>query len=72
MRYEDVITWDDYEQYMREKSPEARAEMDKLDKLVKAIVYSMDGLKEMEMGLDIYNLDEEEEEELAEAIPVTA
>lgn len=71
MRYEDVRTWDDYEQYMREKSPEARAEMEKLDKLTKAIVYAMDGLEEMEMGLDIYNLNEEEEEELVEAIPAT-
>lgn len=72
MKYEDVKTWADYEQYMREKSPEAKAEMDKLDRLTKAIVFAMDGLKEMEMGLEIYNLDEIPEREPAEAIPVTA
>ena len=71
MRYEDVRTWSDYEQYMREKSPEAKAEMEKLDRLVEAITFAMDGLKEMDMGLDIYSLDEEEEE-LEDAIPATA
>ncbi|MBQ4401777.1 MAG: hypothetical protein II832_06395 [Synergistaceae bacterium] len=45
--------------------------MEKLDRLVEAITFAMDGLKDMEMGLDIYNLDEEEEEEL-KAIPATA
>ena len=71
MKYEDVRTWADYEQYMRESSPEAKAEMEKLDKLVDAICFVMDGLKEMEMGIEIYNLDEVEEE-TAEAIAVTA
>ncbi len=66
MKYEDVRTWADYEQYMREKSPEAKAEMEKLDRLVEVITFAMDGLKEMEMGLDIYDLNEEE------AIPATA
>ena len=71
MRYEDVRTWSDYEQYMREKSPEAKAEMEKLDRLVEAITFSLKGLNEIGMGLELYNLDEEEEE-LEDAIPATA
>ena len=71
MRYEDVRTWSDYEQYMREKSPEAKAEMEKLDRLVEAITFSLKGLNEIGMGLELYNLDEKEEE-LEEAIPATA
>ncbi|MBQ3758008.1 MAG: hypothetical protein II876_00970 [Synergistaceae bacterium] len=71
LRYEDIRTWDDFTEYAKSTSPEARAEMEKLDRLVEAITFAMDGLKDMEMGLDIYNLDEEEEEEL-KAIPATA
>ena len=69
MKFEDVNTWDEYEQYMRERSPEARAEMERLDRLVQAIIFSSDSLNEIGMGLKLYNLDEVEEEELAEAIP---
>ena len=71
MRYEDVRTWSDYEQYMREKSPEAKAEMEKLDRLVEAITFSLKGLNEIGMGLELYNLDEEEEE-MEDAISATA
>ncbi|MBQ7193515.1 MAG: hypothetical protein IJR98_03995 [Synergistaceae bacterium] len=74
MKYEDVQTWDDFVEYAKSTSPEAKAEMEKLDKLVDAICFVMDGLKDMEMGIEIYNLDEVEEveEETAEAIAVTA
>lgn len=71
MRYEDVRTWDDFEEYAKSTSPEAKAEMEKLDRLVEAITLSLKGLNEIGMGLELYNLDEEEEEEL-EAIPATA
>ena len=72
MRYEDVQTWDDFVEYAKSTSPEAKAEMEKLDKLVDAISFVMNGLKEMEMGIELYNLDEVEEEENVEAIPATA
>ncbi|MBQ6971654.1 MAG: hypothetical protein IJP86_04780 [Synergistaceae bacterium] len=72
MRYEDIRTWDDFEEYAKSTSPEARAEMEKLDRLVEAVTFSMDGLNEIGMGLELYNLDEELEEEPAEAIPATA
>lgn len=71
MRYEDVRTWDDFEEYAKSTSSEAKAEMEKLDRLVEAITLSLKGLNEIGMGLELYNLDEEEEEEL-EAIPATA
>ena len=71
MRYEDIRTWDDFEEYAKSTSPEAKAEMEKLDRLVEAITLSLKGLNEIGMGLELYNLDEEEEEEL-EAIPATA
>ena len=70
MRFEDIETWDDFEEYAKSTSPEARAEMEKLDRLVEAITFSMNGLNEIGMGLELYNLDEIEES--AEAIPVTA
>ena len=72
MRYEDVRTWDDFEEYAKSTSPEAKAEMEKLDRIVEAITFSMKSLNEIGMGLELYNLDEAEEEELAEAIPATA
>ena len=72
MRYEDIRTWDDFEEYAKSTSPEAKAEMEKLDRLVEAITFSMKGLNEIGMGIELYNLDEEEEEELVEAIPATA
>ena len=58
MKYEDVKTWDDFEEYIKSTSPEAKAEMEKMDKIVEAIGFVMDGLKEMEMGIELYNLDE--------------
>ena len=72
MRYEDIETWDDFEEYAKSTSPEARAEMEKLDKLVAAIVYAMDGLKEIEMGLELYNLDEKDEIAEAEEVEEVA
>ena len=71
MRYEDIRTWDDFEEYAKSTSPEAKAEMEKLDRIVEAITFSMKSLNEIGMGLELYNLDEEEEE-LEEAIPATA
>ena len=71
MKYEDVQTWDDFVEYAKSTSPEAKAEMEKLDKLVDAICFVMDGLKEMEMGIELYNLDEVEEEK-ADSIPAIA
>ena len=71
MKYEDVQTWDDFVEYAKSTSPEAKAEMEKLDKLVDAICFVMDGLKEMEMGIELYNLDEVEEEK-ANSIPAIA
>ena len=71
MRYEDIRTWNDFEEYAKSTSPEAKAEMEKLDRLVEAITFSMKSLNEIGMGLELYNLDEELEEELAEAIPAT-
>ncbi|MBQ3653533.1 MAG: hypothetical protein II954_03835 [Synergistaceae bacterium] len=69
MRYEDIQTWDDFEEYAKSTSPEARAEMERLDSIVKAIVFASDSLNEMGMGLELYNLDEEEEaEEVEEAV----
>ncbi len=69
MRYEDIQTWDDFEEYAKSTSPEAKAEMERLDSIVKAIVFASDSLNEMGMGLELYNLDEEDEaEELEEAI----
>ena len=70
MRYEDIRTWDDFEEYAKSTSPEAKAEMEKLDRLVEAITFSMKSLNEIGMGLELYNLDEELEEE--PAIPATA
>ncbi len=70
MKYEDVRTWDDFVEYAKSTSPEARAEMERLDRLVQAIIFSSDSLNEIGMGLELYNLDEVEEEEPAEAIPV--
>ena len=70
MRYEDIRTWNDFEEYAKSTSPEAKAEMEKLDRLVEAITFSMKSLNEIGMGLELYNLDEELEEE--PAIPATA
>ncbi|MBR0257126.1 MAG: hypothetical protein IJQ58_05260 [Synergistaceae bacterium] len=70
MKIEDVNTWDDFVEYAKSTSPEAKAEMERLDRLVESVIFSMDGLKEIGMGLELYNLDEIEEP--AEALPVTA
>ena len=62
MRYEDIQTWDDFEEYAKSTSPEARAEMERLDRIVQAIVFASDSLNEIGMGLELYNLDEEDDE----------
>lgn len=72
MKFEDVKTWDDFVAYAKSTSPRARAEMERLDRLVEAIIFSMDGLNEIGMGLELYNLDEMPEKENAEAIMATA
>ena len=72
MKFEDVKTWDDFVEYAKSTSPRARAEMERLDRLVEAIIFSMDGLNEIGMGLELYNLDEMPEKENAEAIMATA
>ena len=56
MRYEDIQTWDDFEEYAKSTSPEAKAEMERLDRIVEA----SDSLNKFGMGLELYNLDEEE------------
>lgn len=66
MRYEDIQTWDDFEEYAKSISPEARAEMERLDRVVQAIVFASDSLNEFGMGLELFNLDEEEEDEEAQ------
>lgn len=62
MRYEDVKTWDDFVEYAKSTSPRAKAEMEKLDRLVEAIIFASDSLNEIGMGLELYNLDEMPEE----------
>ena len=66
MKYEDIQTWDDFEEYAKSISPEARAEMERLDRVVQAIVFASDSLNEFGMGLELFNLDEEEEDEEAQ------
>ena len=72
MKYEDVRTWADYEQYMREKSPEAKAVVEKCQRIADSVSAAMDALDEIHMCMEIYDIDEMPEEEPAEAIPVTA
>lgn len=72
MKYEDVRTWDDFVEYAKSTSPKAKAEMEKLDRIVEAVIFASDSLNEFGMGLELYNLDEiSEEEETFEAIPAT-
>ena len=74
MRYEDVKTQEDYKQYVREQGPEESAEIDKCERIAYATCAAMDALKEIHMGMCIYDLDEMpedtegeiEEEELEE------
>lgn len=71
MRLEDVNTWDDYEEYMRSKGPEGVAVVEKCQRIADAVSAAMEALSEIHMGIDIYDLDEMNEEENAEAIPAT-
>ena len=70
MRLEDVNTWDDYEEYMREQGPEGIAVVDKCTRIAKAISTAIDALEEVHMRMEIYDIDEIPEEQPAEAIPV--
>ena len=58
MRYEDVRTWEDYKQYVREQGPEEAAEIDKCERIAHATCVAIDALKEIHMGMCIYDLDE--------------
>ena len=71
MRLEDVNTCDDYEEYMRSKGPEGVAVVEKCQRIADAVSAAMKALNEIHMGIDIYDLDEINQEEPAEAIPVT-
>jgi len=58
MKYEDVVTWDDFEEYAKAASPQIKADMDRIDEVVKAVGFVNDGLKQCGMGIYLYNLDE--------------
>ncbi|MBQ7193516.1 MAG: hypothetical protein IJR98_04000 [Synergistaceae bacterium] len=72
MKYEDVRTWDDYKEYMREQGPEARAVVEKCERVADAVSTAMDALEEVHMCMEIYDIDEVPSEEPDEAIAVTA
>lgn len=58
MKYEDVRTWDEFEEYAKATSPQVRADMERIDAVVKAVSFVNAGLKECGMGMYLYNLDE--------------
>ena len=66
MELKDVITWDDYKQYVREQGPEDAAIVDKCERIAHATCAAMDALKEIHMGMCIYDLDEMPEDTEAE------
>ena len=71
MKLEDVNTWAEYEQYMREQGPEGAAVVDKCIRVAEAVSTAMDALKEIHMCMEIYDIDEVPQEE-PEAIAATA
>ena len=71
MKYEDINTWDDYEQYMREQGPEGFAVVERCTRIADAVSTAMDALNEIHMCMEIYDIDEIPQEENAEAIPAT-
>ena len=72
MKYEDVRTWADYEEYMMSQGPEARAVVEKCQRIADSVSAAMDALDEIHMCMEIYDIDEIPSGEPAEAIPVTA
>ncbi len=73
MKYEDVRTWDDFEEYAKETSPMLKADMERIEEVVKAVGFVHDGLGEYGMGIYLYNLDEppiELEQEQKEVLAV--
>ena len=70
MKYEDINTWDDYEQYVREQGPEGIAVVERCTRIANAVTTAMDALNEIHMCMEIYDIDEVPEEE--PAITVTA
>ncbi len=72
MKLDDVKTWDDYEEYMKSKGPEARAVVEKCQRVAHAVSVAMDALAEIHMCMETYDIDEVPSEEPDEAIAVTA
>ena len=58
MKYEDVRTWDDFEEYVKSLGPFYKAEEEKCERVANAISTAMDALNEIHMGMEIYDLDE--------------
>jgi len=53
-----IESWDEFEEYMKATSPQIKADMERIDEVVKAVGFVNDGLKECGMGMYLYNLDE--------------
>ena len=58
MKYEDVKTWDDFEEYVKSLGPFYKAEEDKCERVAKAVSAAIDALQEIHIGMEIYDLDE--------------
>ena len=58
MKYEDVVTWDDFVEYAKASNRQIKADMERIDKVVEAVGFVHEGLKECGMGIYLYNLDE--------------
>ena len=58
MKYEDVKTWDDFEEYVKSLGSFYKAEEDKCERVAKAVSAAMDALQEIHMGMEIFDLDE--------------
>ena len=58
MELKDVNTWDEYEEYVRSQGPEGVAVVEKCTRIAHATCAAMDALKEIHMGMCIYDLDE--------------
>lgn len=71
MKFEEVQTWADYEEYMKSQGPEAKAVVEKCQRIADAVSAAMDALEEIHMCMEIYDIDELQTEEPAVAIPAT-
>lgn len=58
MELKDVNTWDEYEEYVKSQGPEWAAVVDKCTRIAHATCVAIDALKEIHMGMCIYDLDE--------------